>query len=169
VHDLVAALERVQTAAGATAPVTSGHPSLPSEPAGGARWWWQFHQATVAVAYSALAITLWFAGVRIGAPTGRLLCIAGLVGAVASVMLRLHLWFVVWSYPSEWLVQHKTSRRWLVLADALFALTLAAMGFSLLTIQAPLAVLLVGASVGVWLSTAVIEPGTTRAAFPPTA
>jgi predicted Ser/Thr protein kinase len=169
VHHLVAALERVQTAGAPAAPVTSGPPALPSDAAGRARWWWQFHQATVAVAYSALATSGWFGGVRIGAPTGRLLFIAGLVAAMVSVTLRLHLWFVVSSYPSEWLIEHKRSRRWVVMADALFALTLAATGLLLLTRHAPLAVLLIGASVAVWLSSAVIEPATTRAAFPPTA
>jgi eukaryotic-like serine/threonine-protein kinase len=168
VHDLVAALERVRlVATGAVAPTPSGH-LVAAEVVRSARWWWQFHQATAAVAYSGLTIGMWFAGVRIGALAGRFLFIAGLVGAIVAVTLRLHLWFVVRSYPSERVTQQKQSHRWIVLADTLVTLTLAAMGVALLTSHAPMAALLIGASVGVWLSSTVIEPATTRAAFPPT-
>ena len=41
---------------------------------------------------------------------GSILLLVGLASAVAAVILRLHLWFTVRSYPAEWAMQRAHSR-----------------------------------------------------------
>jgi hypothetical protein len=90
--------------------------------------------------------------------------LAGVVAVVVAGALRLHLWFASLNYADELAAQHRQSRPWIRAADLLFALVLLSGGIVALRAEAP-AVLLVAAAASVAVSSAVIEPATTRAAF----
>jgi len=128
-------------------------------------WWWQFHQAAASISYLAVLIPLWFEREWIGGVPGLSLFLAALVAALVASALRLHLWFTVRSYPSEWETQRASARLWIRAGDvALAAVLLVAVALTLAT-HARMAVLLVAAAVAIGLSSAVIEPATTRASF----
>jgi serine/threonine protein kinase len=149
---LVAALERAETGA----PVTIERPAV---------WWWQFHQGLACLFYCLLLVPLWYGGERITRPMGEGLFAIGLVSAIVTVTLRLHLWFTWRSYPTQWLPQRVRSRHWVRVADVGFVSALLAAGFSLLGTVRPLALVLIGAAVVLLLAVTVIEPTTERAAF----
>jgi hypothetical protein len=112
-----------------------------------------------------LLIPLWFEREWIGGVLGLGLFLAALVAALVASALRLHLWFTVRSYPSEWEIQRASTRIWIRGGDvAVVALLLLIVVLTLAT-HARMAVLLVAAAVVVGVSSAVIEPATTRASF----
>src|SRR6185503_12410445 len=55
--------------------------------------WWEFHQGAACFSYGALMVPLWMAREAIGNRMGMLVFLTGLLGTVAAVVLRLHLWF----------------------------------------------------------------------------
>lgn len=130
-----------------------------------ARWWWQFHQATTCVAYLLLLAPLWGTRQAWGeGDRGMFVFLVGLVAAVVSGALRLHLWFASRHYLDDWVTQHRRSRGWILAADLIFSLVLLAAGIAAIRAEAP-AVLMVAAAAAVTVSFTVIEPATTRAAF----
>jgi hypothetical protein len=142
---------------GADAPsrTTADHP---------ARWWWQFHQGATTVAYLLLLGPLWGAR-HLGSDTfGMWLFLAGLVAVIVAGALRLHLWFAARQYPEDWAAQHTVSRRWIRAADLVFTAVLLVGGIRAIRSEAP-AALLVAAASAVAVSSTIIEPATTRAAF----
>jgi len=168
-EELIGALERGRAAltdARTTPPVRS-----PAGVAAGPRrgrtprWWWEFHQVAASLGYVALLIPMWFVRTAVAGLPGLLLFVVGLAAVIAASTLRMHLVFAMRSYPAEHAVQHRSASPWIKIADALFALALAADGFLILTLHASVAMVLIGAGVAVALSSAVIEPATTRAAF----
>jgi hypothetical protein len=115
--------------------------------------------------YIALLGPLWLACRPSHVVGATLTLVLGTLAASVGVTLRLHLWFTVRAYPAEWQVQHRSSTRWIVAADVLLALMLTTGAFIALDAQAGLAMLLVAAGAVVLVSSLVIEPATTRAAF----
>jgi hypothetical protein len=152
---LAAALARLTQPSSGTTPSTSGRD---------ARWWWQFHQAAVAVAYALLLIPLWRVRHMLGTEVGVPLFLVALVAAVAAGALRLHLWFAARQYPDQWLTQHREARRWVRTADVIFAALLLTEGAIAARTDDPSAPLLVAAATVVTIAFLVIEPATTRAA-----
>ena len=147
-RELLAALE----AAGSAAP----------RPAG--RWWWEFHQAVAAVAYSLAVIPAWTARGLIGGATGRTFFIVTLAAVIVSAGVRLHLWFTSRSYPGELPWVQRGVRRLLRGADWTFALALTAASL-IVGDEGALAVVLLSIGIGAAVAFLVIEPATTRAAF----
>ncbi len=134
-----------------------------------ALWWWKFHQAVTSFAYLVLLVPLWLVHEWLPGLPGLLLFLTGLTGALVASLLRLHLWFTVRSYPAEWPAQRRAAGRWIAAADVVFAGVLVAAALLLLADHSRVASILVSAAVAVVLSFWVIEPATTRAAFPPDA
>ena len=164
-HDVLAALERVR--AGESATLSN---AATPDGGGGARamadpvWWWQFHQVATSVGYALLLIPLWPARAWIGGRIGLAVVLAGIVGAIVAATLRLHLWFTLKSYPSEWVRQRDHNSRWIRLADVLFVVSLGMAGVWIVDGQPEWAALFIGAAVTALLSFTIIEPATTRAA-----
>jgi hypothetical protein len=130
-----------------------------------AQWWWEFHQAIAAVAYSLAVIPAWTARGLIGGTTGRALFIAVLASVIVSAGVRLHLWFTSRSYPGELPWVRRGVRRTLLAADSAFALLLVIMGLLVGDEPGATAVVLVAIGIGAAVAFLVIEPATTRAAF----
>jgi eukaryotic-like serine/threonine-protein kinase len=166
-HALVKALEEAE--AGLSTRVRARPLDQPTKPAPDQaldpRWWWQFHQAAVAIIYCALLAPVWYARKWTGGVAGPLLFLAALVTVIVACTLRLHLWFTLRSYPALWRTQRDGSARWIWWADVSFVAVLAASAGFLLSSHGDFAILLVGIAVAVLLSATVVEPATTRAAF----
>lgn len=163
-HALAQALEQVTAGGRVTPPSDAGRATsaAPRSP----RWWWQVHQGVAIAANVALVIPLWLVREWIGGRAGLALLLAGLVAALAGVILRWHLWFTVREYPSELPAQRRRSSPWLRVADAILAIVLVTAGASVsLTTSVATGAFLVAAGVALLLSFTVIEPATTRAAF----
>lgn len=151
---LVAALERR-----AAVPVDA------SRPAGGALWWWQFHQATATVSYGLLMIPLWRLRHVTDGTVGMTLLLLALVAVVVSGALRLHGWFGARQYHEAWRAHRARGRAAIVVADLIFAATLLVSGIRMLALDDRAASLLVAAAASVVVSLLVVEPATSRAAF----
>jgi hypothetical protein len=144
-------------------------PPRASPVAAAARWWWQFHQAATCVVYAVMLVPLWMVRGAMTTPAGRAgtyVFLMAFVAATVSITLRLHLWFTLRSYPGEWHAQTRRVRRWVAAADAALVLALVVAG-ALLSMAArdALATAFVALAVAIFISFAVIEPTTTRAAF----
>jgi serine/threonine protein kinase len=170
-HALVRALEEARDAVATSGIAVHRTPSGPralsaaSDGAPGPQWWWQFHQAAVTIVYGALLVPVWFVRKWTGGPAGSLLFLAALVSVIVAGTLRLHLWFIFRSAPSEWRAQRERSALWIKLADVGFVAVLVACAAFALELHGDVSILLVGVAVAVLLSATVIEPATTRAAF----
>jgi serine/threonine protein kinase len=171
-HALVRALEEARDAIATNAvpvhrtPSGQGVPGAPGSETSDPQWWWQFHQAAVTIVYGSLLVPVWFARKWTGGVAGPVLFLAALVAVIVAGTLRLHLWFIFRSAASEWRAQRERSARWIRLADVGFVAVLIASAGFVLELHGDIAILLVGVAVAVLLSATVIEPATTRAAFP---
>ncbi len=157
-HALLAALETARR--GGTADDVE-----PASAAAGAMRWWEFHQGATCFAYAALMVPLWIAGISITGRAGQLVFLVGLLGTVAAVVLRLHLWFAASSLPDEWRAQRARSHPWLRTAEWALVTALVVGGGWIVEARPAIGATLLSASVAVALSLTVIEPATTRAAF----
>jgi serine/threonine protein kinase len=170
-HELIAALELARSAVsnwtpGATSASLGPRRSDTAAATRSPRWWWEFHQTTASATYCALLAPLWLVHEWFPGVSGMALFLAGLAAATAATILRMHRVFTVRSYPEEREAQLRSTGPWLRLADAAFAVALLAGSVFVITLHASVAIILVGAAVAVILSSTVIEPATTRAAFP---
>jgi serine/threonine protein kinase len=161
-HELVAALEQARTGSLSGLRVSSDVTARPPAPP---EWWWQFHQGAASAAYIALIVGLFFARRWIGGQPGLVIFLAGVVGATAAAILKLHLWFTVRSYPAEWPRQRAHSGRWIRLAEILLVVALLAAGIGVRDTHDSAAAVFIGSAIAVLVSFAIIEPATTRAAF----
>jgi len=134
-------------------------------------WWWRFHQFAIATVYGATLFGLWWAkasvaGTNLEFPAAALFY-AGLALAIVAGSLRIHLAFAARYYPAELRPQLRRSRRWIRPAEFCYALLLFG-GASLIDRSQSLAgTPLVAVAVGLLVFSQLIEPATTRAAFPP--
>jgi hypothetical protein len=127
-------------------------------------WWWQFHQATLAVLDAATPVLALLVRQSLRAPYGRSVFLAVLALATIAVMLRLNLLFTS-RVHAPMLASHRARLfPWVVAAEGLLAVVLLvsalALGTDADTSAAPLL------SVGLILiaSLALIEPATTSGA-----
>jgi len=134
-------------------------------------WWWKFHQASTCAFYTLLLIPTWLARDWEKLRIGPWLFVAAIVAVVSAVTLRTHLWFAASSMPAEFAHQHKSNWKWVRGADLLLVAAVEASGIAILTstsdvsLRSATAVVLITCGVLALLSSAVIEPATTRAAF----
>ena len=169
-QELVADLERLQADLPA---LRDGHAATRQAggpiPIGGRRatpqWWWGFHQVAVSAVYALMIYPAWHARVWLPAPWGMLFFFAVLAAAAASVTVRLHLRFTARVYPAELMPQRASARPWTRGSDAGFSVTLLLAGLALRDTHPEVATLFVAVSIAAAVSSFVIEPATTRAAF----
>ncbi len=167
---LVADLEAVRSGAGAApAPLIAAAPARETaEPSAATApiWWWQFHQVAVSLLYGLTLYPLWLAREAIPRGWGLVTFVVavGIVGT--AVNLRLHLWFTARVYPAELAEQRRRSFAWVRAADTAFALLLLAVGAVLAPRQGLWAAFFITIAISSATVARVMEPATTRAAFP---
>jgi hypothetical protein len=132
---------------------------------GSPRWWWEFHQAFIAILYWLMTWPAWKGRQIVGGSLGRALFIAVLVAVIVAANLRLHLWFTSRFYPAELQWARQRAGLWIQLADWLFVASLAAIGILVGEDRSPVAILLLAVAVGAAMAFLVIERATARAAF----
>ena len=132
-----------------------------------ALWWWRFHQAAVSAAYILMLYPLW--RVRTGLPgaLGMALFVAAVAVAGGAANMRLHLLFTSRVYPDQLAALRRRSATWRRASDAAFVLLLLATAAGSAAGNALWAALFVAAAISAAFSAGVMEPATTRAAFPP--
>ena len=129
------------------------------------RWWWEFHQAVVALVYAVMVWPTWIARGVIGGQQGNAVFVAVLAAAIVAVTLRLHLWFTSRFYPAELGWARARAMGWVLASDALFATALVVGGVLVDDTQPGLAVLEIAVGIAAASAFALVEPATTRAAF----
>ena len=166
---LAADLEAVRRAgpspgAPLTVQVPTSHPA--QRPAEAPLWWWQFHQVAVSVVYGLTLCPLWLARESIPGDWGlaAFVTAVGIVGVADN--LRLHLWFTSQVYPAELAEQRRRSSAWRHLADAALAVLLLAVGAALAPVHGLWAAFFITMAISSTVIARVMEPATTRAAFP---
>ena len=132
---------------------------------GSPRWWWEFHQAFIAVLYWLMTWPAWTGRQIVGGPVGRALFMATLIAVIVATTLRLHLWFMSRFSPTELRSAQLRAAIWIRLADWLFVASLATTGILVGEDQSPIAILLLAVAVGALIAFLVIERATAQAAF----
>jgi hypothetical protein len=164
--DLVRALEACSSNADANSGALRDSVVTTTDPAPlTARWWWTFHQAAAIVVHVLLMAPVWRARDLSTADRGMWLFLIGILVVSIGGALRMHLLFVARHYPGRWHEEHRRSIWWVRGADVVFAGVLLAAGVSAIRAEAP-AALLVAAAASVAVASCVIDPATTRVAWP---
>ena len=166
---LAAELEAIATEAptpSPAAPRESGNSETPAPATSTtALWWWRFHQAAVSIAYILMLYPLWRIREAVPGDLGLALFLGAVAAAGAAANIRLHLLFTSRVYPGELATQRRRSARARRGADGGFVVLLLAAGASMAG-DALWAALFVAAAISAAFSASVMEPATTRAAFP---
>jgi len=128
--------------------------------------WWQLHQLVLGGLSYAMLVPLWV--VRSWTPGP--LADGWFLGAIATVAvgatLRLHLWFTSRFYAEQLTAQRDRTRRWIQGTDWALVLWLFCAAAASMSRGPAVAAPLVGVAIGSIVSSLVIEPATSRAAFP---
>jgi hypothetical protein len=134
------------------------------QPASSALWWWQFHQATVAIVNGLTPVAGWFVRRWAGPPYGAIVFFVILALATTSVTLRLNLLFISRINPAT-LPRHRARLyTYIAAAEALLALVLLASAALVAGPYDGMAAVLVTLAVVTIASLGIIEPATTSAA-----
>ena len=147
--------------------------ALPPPPAGAGGdaasrplWWWRFHQAAVSAVYALMLYPLWRAREWLPAPWGLAAFLIAAVVVGAAVNLRLHLWFTSRVYPAQLAARRRASAVWRRLLDTAFAVLLLSVAAAVAPGRPRWAAFFIVVAVSSALGARVMEPATTRAAFP---
>ncbi|MDQ3488755.1 MAG: serine/threonine protein kinase [Acidobacteriota bacterium] len=126
-------------------------------------WWWQFHQAAIAISLAAMPAIAWALRPWIGPPHGSRAFFAALVLATMSITARMNLLFTSRVHPRNLRRQRALIFPWVIAVDASLALLMIAAALAL-DDQDAVAGLVMTLSTIILLSLVFIEPATTRAA-----
>ena len=156
-QQLLAELERLQAfAAAAVSPAVRTSRS--------ALWWWQCHQALMAIVIASMPVATWFVK-QWDARIGSRLFLAVLALSTISVTIRLNLLFTSRVQRHRLVRQRGRVYTALAAAEAVLGLLLLASAALVAGPRDGLAALLVTLSVATLASLGIIEPATTEAAF----
>jgi hypothetical protein len=129
------------------------------------RWWWEFHQAIVAMVYSVMVWPAWIARSVIRGREGDAVFVAVLAAAIVAVTLRLHLWFTSRFYPAELAWARARAMAWILGSDAVFAAATVVGGGLIGESRPVLAAIQIAVGIAAAVAFTLIEPATARAAF----
>jgi eukaryotic-like serine/threonine-protein kinase len=158
-QQLVSDLERLN--AGSHSPASA----VRLEHAWTPKWWWGVHQLVVTALYLLMLYPAWRVRIWLPEPWGIVFMFLVLTCAAVAATVRLHLWFTMRFYPSELTIQRYRARSWTRASDLGFSVTLLLAASAIAVNHPEIATLLVAVSVAASLSSFLIEPATTRAAF----
>jgi hypothetical protein len=129
------------------------------------RWWWEFHQAIVAIVYAVMVWPAWIARSVIRGREGDAVFVAVLAAAIVAVTLRLHLWFTSRFYPAELAWARARAIAWILGSDAVFAAATVVGGGLIGESRPVLAAIQIAVGIAAAVAFTLIEPATARAAF----
>ena len=130
------------------------------------RWWWQFHQLAVSVVYALMLYPVWRAREWLPDSWGLVTFMTAVAVVGATANLRLHLWFTSRVYPAQLAAQRRAAAVWKRLLDTAFAVLLLSMAAAIAPAHPRWAAFFIVMAISSALSARVMEPATTRAAFP---
>jgi hypothetical protein len=132
------------------------------------RHWWRTHQAVVLGLYFLAAVTGWLNKEWYDVPAAVAIFAAIGIATTTAGVFRGHLLFIERINQSELAAELRRSGRVTIIVDLLIATALSIDAALLLiaTEEKVAAVLSVGLAVGIALARLIVEPSTTRAAFP---
>ena len=128
--------------------------------------WWQFHQVAISLVYGLTLFPLWRVREWMPGGWGLVAFIAAVAVVGAAANLRLHLWFTSRVYPQQLAEQRRRSASWKRLTDTTFAVLLLMTAAVIAPEHNGWAAFFIGLAITGVLSARVMEPATTRAAFP---
>ena len=129
------------------------------------RWWWECHQLVVSTIYALMMYPTWRVRSWLEQPFGMVFLFAVLACAAAATSLRLHLWFTARFCPSELPAQRARALPWTRWCDAGFVASLVVAAIAIGKSHPEVATLLITVSIAIAVTSFMIEPTTTRAAF----
>jgi serine/threonine-protein kinase len=132
---------------------------------GTARLWWEIHQVVTSVVYGVMVYPAWRARVWLPAPWNGVFFFAVVAAAVVTAVVRLHLVFTSRAYPAELPAQRSRARPWTIASDILFSVSLLLAAIASRDSHSEVASLLFSVAIAAGISTFMIEPATTTAAF----
>lgn len=150
--ELVAALQAAR----------SGSPAA-TTPAGRSLWWWQFHQAAIAILLAAMPAVAWIIRGSIGAPWGSRIFFLALILATVSITARMNLLFTSRVHPGNLDHHRSIVFPWVAWIDCALAVMMIAAALVLQDEDA-LAGITIALATVILASIALIEPTTSRAA-----
>jgi hypothetical protein len=127
-------------------------------------WWWQFHQATIAILNAAMPVAGWFVRKWAPRPYGSYVFFAMLALATVSVTFRLHLLFTSRVNRAALGRQRERTFSWIAGVEAMLAIVLLLAAALVAGDYDPMAAALVTLAIVTIASLGVIEPATTAAA-----
>ena len=131
-----------------------------------ARWWWQFHHVVATLLFTGMIYPAWRFRALLDPRLGLAVLLAIVASAAATTSLRLNLIFTAKHYPNVFTAHRIRSTPWMRAGDIVFLVALMCAAFDLGGRRPELAAALVGLCVVTAVSAFIIEPTTTRAAFP---
>ena len=132
----------------------------------GARGWWRLHQSLAMATYAALVYPVWQAKWWNEGPLNWSLLLLMIVAAAFNGTLRAHWLFTAHFNPAEISTELRRAGSWVRASDLGISLVLVATAIGLLGTHMAAGVTLAAFGVGVAAVSMVVEPATTRAAFP---
>lgn len=135
--------------------------------AGTPLWWWQFHQVAVSVVYALTLYPFWRAREWMPDAWGLVVFMTAVAVVGTATNLRLHLWFTSRVYPEQLVDQLRRSSTWRRLSDTAFSVLLLTTAAVIAPEHPRWAAFFIAMAISSALSARVMEPATTRAAFPP--
>ena len=130
------------------------------------RWSWECHKIAASAVYALMLYPAWHARPWIPKPWGIVFFFALLAAAAVAVTVRLHLLFTARSYPEELSFQRHHASPWTRCSDAAFSAALVLGALAIATDHGEVAALLLSVAIAAAVASWLIEPVTTRAAFP---
>jgi len=138
----------------------------PARPLSRPRTWWQIHQVAVMLVSIAMLYPVWRARKLLGGELAIIPFVLLIVGVVLNGTLRVHMLFTAAFNTAAFNAEFKRSGPWIQRSDCFIGAVLIIAAASVAVPSTALAGLLAGVGIGVTIVSLMIEPATTRAAFP---
>ena len=166
--DLVVDLELLQRVTGVQHAPTLEQKAAPrpARPLSRPRTWWQIHQVAVMLVSIAMLYPVWRARKLLGGELAIIPFVVLIVGVVLNGTLRVHMLFTAAFNTAAFNAEFKRSGPWIQRSDCFIGAVLIIAAASVAVPSTALAGLLAGVGIGVTIVSLMIEPATTRAAFP---
>jgi serine/threonine protein kinase len=167
--DLVVDLELLQRVSGVQhTPTLEQKPPAPrptrafSRP----RTWWQIHQLTVMLVYIVMVYPTWQARQIAGGELAIIPFVLLIAGVVLNATLRVHMLFTAAFNTTAFNAEFKRAGPWIQRSDCFIGGVLIVAAVLVAVPRTSLASLLAGVGIGVAIVSLIVEPATTKAAFP---